>query len=447
MNSVERRAALEAHIGTVHVGDKFSNANELYKKLGLDVDTTNAHTKKNAVQKFLTWDVEKGHSIVITDIFATPLPADGRCASPGGSIGIYQPFIKPLLANYPFDGKSDITYRDIIQACYRIDLTVSGKMDEKEAAHKQRYMREVYNRLRDTTKTALRGLEREGVLKYSEHWLIKRNSSIVITAKVAKVIEDNGNLLEFLRESECIAVLTEALDDDQLIEFLCGALGKDSRALTKNTTLFEFAKMHFNNRPDISKLVYFSEKVDLKALVSVDTLLEAWKVFEETSRMGDAKHATAKETAILETIQRNAIERRGYTTAQFNNNEKCRREVYADSEIVQWLLGMGRVWKGLNVKKNRTTKSVLATYPNEPEKNRDDLMKALESKMKNWVKAVSYNPKTTYDTAMAKKPHWGEIFPGQKEDIEVYYLATDAKLNLWHCKLFGLSPDPDYFSK
>lgn len=446
MTSEERRSTLETNIGVVHVGDKFSSATELYKKLGLDADTSNAHTKKNAVQKFLTWEVEGGHSIVIKDIFATPLPADGRTVNPGGSTGVYQPFIKPLLANYAFDGKTDTTWRQIIRNCYGIDLPKPTTATGTGVAHKQRYMQELYNRLRDATKTAMRALSKDGVLEYRERWEIKQSSRCK-TAKVAKLIAAETTLLEFLRKSECLGVLTEALDDDRLIEFLCGALGKDSRTLTKSISLFTFAKMHFRDKSSISQLLAFSEAVDLKALATVDTLLEAWKAFEAPPRKIDARHATAKEGEMLKAIQDNAIEVCGYTTVQFNNSIAYRQEVYAVCEVVQRLLGMERVWKGLNVKKKRATKAAMAKYPNNPSKDKEELMRALEPKMTAWVKSVSYNPRVSYTSHMAKKPHWGEIFPGQKDDIEVRYLATDEALNLWHCKLFNLAEDNEYFTK
>lgn len=168
----------------VSVGDRFATETALYKRLGIKIDQNGNKAQKKAVKLFIHWELSGklnkkkkiSKEIIVTDIIENPEIIDRRIKNGGARNLKYLPLIRPVLLSYKY--RSFITYKAIFEELYGFS-TKEFRATSSDRKHVKQYKNELYNKLKEITNSALRSLQRDGLLTYQKIYVSYGASDIL----------------------------------------------------------------------------------------------------------------------------------------------------------------------------------------------------------------------------------------------------------------------------
>ena len=112
----------------------------------------------------------------MTDIIENPEVIDRRIKNGGARNLKYLPLIRPVLLSYKY--RSFITYKAIFEELYCFS-TKEFRATSSDRKHVKQYKNELYNKLKEITNSALRSLQRDGLLTYQKIYVSYGASDIL----------------------------------------------------------------------------------------------------------------------------------------------------------------------------------------------------------------------------------------------------------------------------
>lgn len=435
MKKEELFPIIEENLANIYLGQTFSTETKLYKALNLPMKKGDGNkTLREAVQLYVKWELSdpegRSRQIVVTSINATTDYVDGRINNGGAHNVKYGPIIKPALLNYQYG--DFITYKQICTRIYGFS--------EKEIAYSRdtnkrikKYKDNLYSKLKAITNTALDGLMREKLLKYQSITVIRGNKSYIEPIDITPDV-----------------VLSDLLKDLYGATIGLNILNELENAL--NTAVDEINSIKQQEDAEFYKPI---ESICLESLLLVKFLdligrkVEFWNAIKNIVRpfkqMYDINIATEGQVQTIKNLEITICNHLKFSCQDMNFDGEKRMRVYRRAQVFYWLLGWDKVYKALQIKPTSNPEK----YEQYSLENfsRRKLLDVLEPQIIKWVAEKNkYNPLEVATKKMEKVRHFGRgTSVPIGEDVDIYYMANDSKVNLLHCKIFGHEPDKKFF--
>ena len=436
MKKEELFPIIEENLANIYLGQTFSTETKLYKALNLPMKKGDGNkTLREAVQLYVKWELSdpegRSRQIVVTSINATTDYVDGRINNGGAHNVKYGPIIKPALLNYQYG--EFITYKQICTRIYGFsenDIIAHSRDTNRRI---KRYKDNLYSKLKAITNTALDGLMREKLLEYQSITVIRGNKSYIEPINITPDV-----------------VLSDLLKNLYGATIGLNTLNELENAL--NTAVDEINSIKQQEDAEFYKPI---EPIRLESLLLVEflDLIERKVAFRNAiknivrpfKQMYDINIATEGQVQTIKNLEITLCNHLGFSCQDMNFDGEKRMRVYRRAQVFYWLLGWDKVYKALQIKPTSNLDKY-EQYSSENFSHRK-LLDVLEPQIIKWVTEKNiYNPFEVATKKMEKERHFGRA-PSVPigEDIEIYYMANDSKVNLLHCKIFGHKPDEKFF--
>lgn len=420
MKKEELFPIIEENLANIYLGQTFSTETKLYKALNLPMKKGDGNkTLREAVLIYVKWELSdpEGHSrkIVVTSINATPSYVDGRINNGGAHNVKYGPIIKPALLNYQYG--DFITYKQICTRIYGFsenDIAYSSDTNKRI----KRYKDNLYSKLKAITNTALDGLMREKLLEYRSITVISGNISYIEPIDITPDVVVSDLFKELYGKTIGLGILNE------LEKALNAAVDKINSIKQQ-----EDAEFYKPIEP-----ICLESLLLVKFLDIIATKVEFWNAIKNIVRPSkqiyDINIATEGQVQTIKNLEITLCNHLGFSCQDMNFDGEKRMRVYRRAQVFYWLLGWDKVYKALQIKPTSNIEKY-EQYSSENFSHRK-LLDVLEPQIIKWVTEKNiYNPFEAATKKMEKGRHFGRA-PSVPigEDIEIYYMANDSKVNL-----------------
>ena len=435
MKKDELFSIIEENLSNIYIGQTFSTETQLYRTLNLPLKKGDGNkTLRKAALLYVKWELAdpEGHSrkIVITHINTTPDYTDGRINNGGAHNIKYGPIIKPVLLNYQYG--NFITYKQICTRIYGFsenDITYPSNANK----HVKKYKDNLYSKLKAITNTALDGLMRENLLEYQDIIVICGNKSYLEPIDITPGIMISNFFKDLYGVTRGLAILNEVENALNLAVEEINRIKQEDNA--------EFYKPIEPICIESLSLIDFLDLIQSK-VAFWNAMKDIVHPFKQTC---DTNIATAGQVQTIENLEIAICNHLDFSRQEMNFNREKRMRVYRRAQVFYRLLGWDKVYKALQIKLLFNKKGC-KKYPLEDFSHKK-LQEALEPQIIKWVVEKNIcNPFEVEKKKMLKKRYFGRA-PSVPigEDIDIYYMANDLKINLLHCKIFGHKPDEKFF--
>lgn len=393
---------IEKNLSNVHIGDTFASKSCLFKCLGVD-SMADKKTVENYVSRYISWKNvnSSGRKITITDIKKNPEHIDGRINNGGAHNVKYQEMVQPVLLNGAYG--DFVTYKQILENLFQIKECWIDYRNTSNSYARQ-YKHSFYEKLKQTIHTALKSLKTQGLIEFSEVYVVMEGKSVTICPFVnlsnetsiknlygnPYVTETYGNEISSLFESKIKSINSSLKDGQEAIKQPC--------------SLIEMP---------------FEEYIHL--MQHEHRLNNYWQSL--WNKKLSHRVATPSETAIIDRIEEISLKELNLSRAQLYNNLQSQKQYDNFTKPIYPLFGWEGIYKALRIK-------VISTDPSTPTYKRQEFLERIEPAiLDHWFKKT----KQEIERNTPKKLKFGK---SRRTSSVKELLIDNEEANRLHCEIF-----------